>query len=304
AGRRAGGRRPRPAPPVLLAVGAVALRPAMHARGLQRGRGWPALARERQHRARRPPRREGAGSDGGRGSPGGLAAGHPARCERGDHARPTRARAGRRRARAGAHLPDARTRVPRPGLGPRHLEGRGRRRRCHLDAGGPRPDGPAASPRAAALSRTDRRRGRPRRARAARDRPARAVGVHVDPRPCSVRPPGSAPRAGPDGFILEGFGRLQRDAYHFLLDASWPKLLGILVSLYLAANALFAAAYLLQPGAIENARPGSFADAFFFSIQTMATIGYGKLAPGTTYANLLVVLETSTGILGLAMLTG
>jgi inward rectifier potassium channel len=119
-----------------------------------------------------------------------------------------------------------------------------------------------------------------------------------------VRPRGPATRAGPDGFIREGFGRLQRDAYHFLLDASWPKLLGILVSLYLAANALFAAAYLLQPGAIENARPGSFADAFFFSIQTMATIGYGKLVPATTYANLLVVLETSTGILGLAMLTG
>src|SRR4029450_8162738 len=104
--------------------------------------------------------------------------------------------------------------------------------------------------------------------------------------------------------IREGFGRLQRDAYHFLLDASWPTLLGILLSLYVAGNALFAAAYLLEPGAIENARPGSFADAFFFSIQTMATIGYGKLAPGTTYANLLVVLETSTGVRGLAMLTG
>ena len=115
------------------------------------------------------------------------------------------------------------------------------------------------------------------------------------------RPPAAA---GPDAFTREGFGRLQRDAYHFLLDASWPKLLGLLLSLYLAANALFAAAYLLQPGAIENARPGSFADAFFFSVQTMATIGFGKLLPRTTYANLLVVLETSTGIIGLAMLTG
>jgi len=76
------------------------------------------------------------------------------------------------------------------------------------------------------------------------------------------------PRAGPEAFEREGFGRLQRDAYHFLLDASWPKLLLILVGLYLAANVVFALAYLLQPGAIENARAGSFADAFFFSVHT------------------------------------
>jgi inward rectifier potassium channel len=114
----------------------------------------------------------------------------------------------------------------------------------------------------------------------------------------------STKRAGPYSFAREGLGWLQRDAYHYLLEASWPKLVAILLSLYVAGNALFAAAYLLEPGAIENARPGSFADAFFFSVQTMATIGYGKLLPATTYANLLVVLEASTGILGLAMLTG
>jgi len=114
----------------------------------------------------------------------------------------------------------------------------------------------------------------------------------------------STSRGGPYSFTREGLGWLQRDAYHFLLDASWSKLLVILLSLYLAVNAVFAAAYLLEPGAIENARPGSFADAFFFSVQTMATIGYGKLVPATTYANLLVVLETSAGVLGLALLTG
>ena len=34
-----------------------------------------------------------------------------------------------------------------------------------------------------------------------------------------------------------------------------------------------------MPGGIANARPGSFADAFFFSVQTMATIGYGNMSP-------------------------
>jgi inward rectifier potassium channel len=71
-----------------------------------------------------------------------------------------------------------------------------------------------------------------------------------------------------------------------------------------AANAGFALLYLLQPGAIHNARPGSFADAFFFSVQTIATIGYGQLVPATLYANLLVTLETASGLMFLAIATG
>ena len=74
------------------------------------------------------------------------------------------------------------------------------------------------------------------------------------------------------------------DLYHHLLSASWSRLLAIIAGLYLAANALFALAYLAEPGSIESARPGSFVDAFFFSVQTMATIGYGKLVPRTGFA--------------------
>lgn len=112
-------------------------------------------------------------------------------------------------------------------------------------------------------------------------------------------PDGSAnvERAGiPRGFL--------GDLYHFLLVASWPLLLGLLVAAYLASNALFALGYLLQPDSLENARPGSFADAFFFSVQTMATIGYGKLVPRTWLANMLVTIESFVGLLGLAMVTG
>ena len=69
-------------------------------------------------------------------------------------------------------------------------------------------------------------------------------------------------------------------------------------------NALFAFAYLAGGDGIENARPGSFIDAFFFSVQTMGTIGYGRLAPGTVWSNLLVTVEVITGVLGLAMVTG
>jgi len=98
--------------------------------------------------------------------------------------------------------------------------------------------------------------------------------------------------------------RLFDDLYHHLLSASWPRLLATMALLYLASNALFALVYLAQPGSIENARPESFVDAFFFSVQTMATIGYGKLVPRTVLANVLVTAEALFGLLAVAMATG
>jgi len=67
---------------------------------------------------------------------------------------------------------------------------------------------------------------------------------------------------------------------------------------------VFASAYLARPGSIANARPGAFEDAFYFSVQTIATIGYGGMHPATRYAHLLVVFEALTGILGIAVITG
>src|SRR5580704_13714284 len=62
-----------------------------------------------------------------------------------------------------------------------------------------------------------------------------------------------------------------RDLYHRTLRMGWGGFLLAGTLLYLGANLLFALLYLAQPGSIANARPGSFADAFFFSIQTIAT---------------------------------
>ena len=94
------------------------------------------------------------------------------------------------------------------------------------------------------------------------------------------------------------------DLYHFMLRISWCSFLLGGIALYIATNAGFALLYLLQPGAIGNARPGSFTDAFFFSVQTIGTIGYGQLVPATLYANLLVTLETASGLMFLAIATG
>ncbi len=94
------------------------------------------------------------------------------------------------------------------------------------------------------------------------------------------------------------------DLYHALITMGWPAfLLGIGV-IFVLANGAFAIAYLAQPGAIVHARPQSFSDAFFFSVQTMATIGYGIMYPGTFYANVLMSLETLIGLFGVAFATG
>lgn len=94
------------------------------------------------------------------------------------------------------------------------------------------------------------------------------------------------------------------DLYHLLLRISWPGFLSIVVIAYLITNACFAIAYLAGGDDIANAKPGSFLDAFFFSVQTMASIGYGAMYPKTLYSNFLVAIEALVGLIELAMTTG
>ncbi|PAX53806.1 ion channel [Brunnivagina elsteri] len=100
------------------------------------------------------------------------------------------------------------------------------------------------------------------------------------------------------------YQRWRYDLYHVLIKLSWVKFIGIVSLGYLIANILFAWAYLLGGDGIANARSGNFLDAFFFSVQTMASIGYGAMYPKTTYANVLVTIEALLGLLGLAMASG
>jgi inward rectifier potassium channel len=94
------------------------------------------------------------------------------------------------------------------------------------------------------------------------------------------------------------------DLYHYLIDKSWGRLLGLLALVYVGANLIFAVLYLAGGDCIAGARPGQFSDAFFFSVQTLATIGYGSMSPRTGYAHLLVTTEAFAGTLFVAVVTG
>ena len=82
-----------------------------------------------------------------------------------------------------------------------------------------------------------------------------------------------------------GLGFFERvSVYHSLLEISWPRFLGLAAIWYILANAAFAAAYFaLGPEALDGLEPTSalvaFSEAFFFSVHTFATIGYGDVTP-------------------------
>jgi inward rectifier potassium channel len=96
----------------------------------------------------------------------------------------------------------------------------------------------------------------------------------------------------------------RRDVYHLLLTMPWRWFFGVQAAAYLVFNAVFALLYLAAPGSVANAKPGSFADTFFFSVQTMATIGFGVMAPATLYANIMVTIEALLGMASFAVAAG
>jgi inward rectifier potassium channel len=94
-----------------------------------------------------------------------------------------------------------------------------------------------------------------------------------------------------------------RDFYHGLLRRPWRVTIAAISAVFLVANALFAIAYLTS-GGVAHAAPRSFLDAFFFSVQTMGTIGYGSMYPESRAANTLVVAESIASLSLTALATG
>lgn len=95
-----------------------------------------------------------------------------------------------------------------------------------------------------------------------------------------------------------------KDLYHFVLAQSWPRFFLLTAVMFVLTNVFFAALYWAVPGSVTNARPGSFEDAFYFSVQTLATIGYGGMTPANRYAHVVVTFEAFAGVLAVALITG
>lgn len=94
-----------------------------------------------------------------------------------------------------------------------------------------------------------------------------------------------------------------RDAHHAFLRLPWWAGFCCIIAVFLVVNGLFGIAY-AEIGGVANARPQSIVDGFYFSIQTMATIGYGAMYPQSTAAHVLVVIEAVLGLLVTALCAG
>ncbi len=111
--------------------------------------------------------------------------------------------------------------------------------------------------------------------------------------------------AGGNELIKRGASRYDlRDPYHIAIDLSWRGFALSFIAIDLCINIFFATLYFASPGCIANARPGSFADAFFFSVETLATVGYGVMAPATFYGHAISGVEIVTGMVFTAIMTG
>jgi len=94
------------------------------------------------------------------------------------------------------------------------------------------------------------------------------------------------------------------DPYHLALTMRWPNFFAACLAIYLAINLAFALLYDLVPHCIANVPPGSLADAFFFSIQTLTTVGYGVMAPQSIYGSVVASVELTLGLVFTALFTG
>jgi inward rectifier potassium channel len=123
-----------------------------------------------------------------------------------------------------------------------------------------------------------------------------------------IEPPPFRPRLISRGdrdyeVVRTGHQRLLfRDLYVNLLNLPWWAILALGVAFYLISNIFFATIYYLLGSDVSNAH--GYADMFFFSVQTMATIGYGHMIPITMTSNMLVAIEALWGLSFFAFVTG
>lgn len=110
---------------------------------------------------------------------------------------------------------------------------------------------------------------------------------------------------GGRAFVSQGLSRrFWDDIYHRALTIRWPTFFALAGAIFLLLNALFAIVYQLGDGSIANQYPRGFGGAFFFSVETLSTVGYGDMHPQTVYAHIVATVEIFTGMVCIAVVTG
>ena len=128
------------------------------------------------------------------------------------------------------------------------------------------------------------------------------------PRPPAARRRGPRPvrlTIGANEFVKKGLAAFDpHDPYHFALSLSWKTFALVFIGTEAAINGFFALLYALQPASIANQPVPGFLSAFFFSLETLATVGYGEMYPGTLYGHIVSSVEIVTGTVFTAIMTG
>ena len=106
----------------------------------------------------------------------------------------------------------------------------------------------------------------------------------------------SAIKIGAPGF--------ENDLFYWAMEMGWPAFIALVAAVFIAINLLFGLIYASSTGMIANAAPGSFLDGFFFSVETLATVGYGNMAPSSHFGHSIASVEILIGLFFSATVTG
>lgn len=95
-----------------------------------------------------------------------------------------------------------------------------------------------------------------------------------------------------------------QDLYHHFMTVTWTRLFATIIAFFLVFDLIFGCLYYAVAGCIANLSPPGFLGAFFFSVETLATVGYGDMHPQTLYGHVVAMGEIFVGVLMLAVITG
>jgi inward rectifier potassium channel len=94
------------------------------------------------------------------------------------------------------------------------------------------------------------------------------------------------------------------DLYHRSMTVTWPTFFASAALIFILLNAVFAGLYMLGDHPVANVSDQLPLSLFYFSIETLATVGYGDMHPQTNYGHLVATVEIFTGMSFLAVMTG